>query len=168
MMGCYLLFHMNEGNHLIVKPHKQLDVGGHFILNVHVHFDALKLQPNADAASNQPKHGGKPDSMLELINQGEVGADKSDSDKLTESEVQSPAKKKPGRPPKTSRTPPSAVQTKPVEEAPPVARPPAVLPTPMMTQQSQFEAISDSESPEKLEPAPKRKRGRPPKNKGKV
>ena len=128
MMSCYLLFRMNEGNHLIVKLHKQLGAGRHFVLNVHIHFDALNLQPNADAASNQPKHGGKPDSMLELINQGEVGADKSDSDKLTESEAQSPAKKKPGRPPKTSRTPPSSVQTtKPVEEAPPIARPPAVL-----------------------------------------
>lgn len=81
--------------------------------------------------------------MLELINQGEVGVNK--PDKSGESEP-APAKKRPGRPPKAPRAAPATQAT------------PAI--------QAQFETISDNESPEKAEPAPKKRRGRPPKNKG--
>lgn len=88
--------------------------------------------------------------MLELINKGEFGESV---------EQEHPVKKRPGRPPKAGRTPPSS---KPAEMPPePVAHP-----TP--PNQSQFETISDNESPSSLEPIPKKKRGpgRPPKNKG--
>lgn len=114
------------------------------------------LQPTTPAAPPQPKHGGKPESMFEMMNQGEIGGDKSDTEK--------PVKKRPGRPPKTPRTPPAASQAKPAEEIAPEPQPAPAPPTPMMTQQSHFEAISDNESPE---PVPKRKRGRPPKKQGK-
>lgn len=112
----------------------------------------MLCQESPSPGPMKPKPTGKPDHMLKFLEKNEIG---NRTDKL-HPPVASSAPRKRGRPAKATSTAGKSPKPKLDDGEGKTSK-----------NESQFEAISDSESPEKTTPEiPKRKRGRPPKGKG--